>query len=270
MRRIIPFLLGWLILLGIPLCAEWNNIANLKVAVLELNDRVPDEEIDTATLSEMLQLHLVDQQGFQIVERSLIDKILEEQEFQLSGFSSSEMMKIGTLAGANKIIAGSISRINDTYYLLIKGMDSVTGVVDLSDQMMARSLDELLGLMPLLSERIVAKARGEAVGLYALPESSGDMNNLAPRLFGTYTIDGTNPDGSKYYGEVVIDRNQGAYRVTWYIGQSVYVGVGSLVEGVLTVDYGDAYPAVYRLRSDGVLDGTWADGTASEVLRPSN
>lgn len=265
MRRFIPFLLGWFILLGVPLSAEWNNIANLKVAILELEDRVAGEEIDTATLSEMLQLHLVDRNAFQIVERSLVDKILTEQEFQLSGFSSSEMMKIGSLAGANKIIAGSVSRINDTYYLLIKGLDTVTGVIDLSDQIMAPGLDELLAVLPVLSERIVRKARGEQVPLYTMTDPAAAL----PELPGRYAIDGTNPDGSKYYGEVVIERRGNDYRVTWYIGESVYRGEGRLADGVLTVDYGDSYPAIYRLRSDGVLDGIWADGTAYEVLTPA-
>ena len=267
MHRIILVVFGWLILFATPLCAEWNNINDLKVAILELEDRVAGEEIDTATLSEMLQLHLVDRNAFQIVERSLVDRILEEQEFQLAGFSSSEMMKIGSLAGANKIIAGSISRINDTYYLLIKGLDTVTGVIDLSDQIMAPGLDELLAALPVLSERIVRKARGEEVPLYSFAEPADPAATL-PELPGRYAINGTNPDGSKYFGEVVIERQGSVYRVIWYIGESVYTGEGRLSNGVLTVDYGDSYPAIYRLRSDGVLDGTWADGAAYEVLTP--
>jgi hypothetical protein len=87
--------------IALPVSAEWNNIAILKVAALELNDHVPD---------------------------------------------------------------------NNTYY-------------DLSDQMMARSLDGLLGLTPILSENIEAKVRGEAVGLYALSGSSGNMNYHPPRIF---------------------------------------------------------------------------------------
>ena len=265
MKRTIILALTLLILGSLPLSAEWNNIANLKVAILELEDRVAGEEIDTATLSEMLQLHLVDRNAFRIVERSLIDKILEEQEFQLSGFSSSEMMKIGSLAGANKIIAGSVSRINDTYYLLIKGLDTVTGVIDLSDQIMAPGLDELLAALPVLSERIVRKARGEQVPLYTLSDPAA----MLPELPGRYAIDGTNPDGSKYFGEVAIFLQGSKYRVVWYIGDSVYEGVGILENGLLSVDYGDSYPAVYRLRPDGVLDGTWADGAAYEVLTPA-
>jgi Curli production assembly/transport component CsgG len=264
MQRIIPVVFSWLILFATPLCAEWNNINDLKVAILELEDRVAGEEIDTATLSEMLQLHLVDRNAFQIVARSLVDRILEEQEFQLAGFSSSEMMKIGSLAGANKIIAGSISRINETYYLLIKGLDTVTGVIDLSDQIMAPGLDELLAALPVLSERIVRKARGEEVPLYSLSDPAAAL----PELPGRYAINGTNPDGSKYYGEVVIERQGNGYRVTWYIGESVYTGEGRVSNGVLTVDYGDSYPAIYRLRSNGVLDGSWADGSAYEVLTP--
>ena len=248
--------------------AEWNNIANLKVAVLDLNNRVSGEDIDTVTLSEMLQMHLVNQSAFQVVERALIERILEEQEFQMSGVTSSDMMKIGALAGANKIIAGSVSKIGDTYYLLVKGMDTVTGVIDLSDQVMAESLDDLLAVFPVLARRIVRKARGADVPLYVLGGTPDDELMAMPELEGRYAIDGTNPDGSSYGGEVDITFQNGAYQVTWYIGESLYVGVGELEGTTLTVDYGDAFPAIYRVRSDGVLDGIWADGAAYEILTP--
>ena len=268
MKKWISLIFLGILMSQVPVFAEWNNIGNLKVAVLDLNNRVTDEDLDTVTLTEMLQLHLVNENAFQVVERTLIEQVLKEQELQMSGVTSSDMMKIGALAGANKIIGGSVSKIGSTYYLLIKGMDTVTGVIDLSDQVMAGSLNDLLAVFPILADRIVSKARGFDVPLYVMANESSQPPAAASTLVGKYQIDGTNPDGTKYGGEVEIGIRDGAYSVTWYIGESVYIGVGALVDGVLTVDYGDSFPAIYRVRSNGVLDGIWADGAAFEVLRP--
>ena len=37
---------------------------------------------------------------------------------------------------------------------------------------------------------------------------------------------------------------------------------------VLTIDWGQSSPVIYKVRPDGVLDGTWANGRAAETLYP--
>ena len=63
---------------------------NLKVAVLDVVSRVQGEKVDAVTLTEMLQVALVDKREFKIVERSLLESIIKEQEFQLSGITEDQ------------------------------------------------------------------------------------------------------------------------------------------------------------------------------------
>lgn len=84
--------------------AQWVNMRDIKVATLEMVSRVPGETIDTATLTEMFQVALVDRAAFKLVERALVDKILVEQEFQTSGLTDSQIARIGVMVGANKIL----------------------------------------------------------------------------------------------------------------------------------------------------------------------
>ena len=68
--------------------AEWKNIQNIKVAIIELTSRVPDETIDSATITDLLQAELIERNAFTIVERSMISKIFDEQKFQLNGLTN--------------------------------------------------------------------------------------------------------------------------------------------------------------------------------------
>lgn len=143
--------------------ADWKNSGDLKVAVLDLLSRVESENIDVITLTEMLQAELADRKAFQVVERGMLSKIIGEQKLNMSGLTETEASKVGALAGAQKIITGSVSRIGDRFVLLIKGIDTGTGIVELTDQSTARDVNGLMNAIPLAAERIVRKAKGEKV-----------------------------------------------------------------------------------------------------------
>jgi len=255
---------------------EWPNMKDLKVAVLDVVSRVPGEAIDTATLTEMLQVALVDRNEFQIVERSLLDKIVKEQEFQGSGMTEGQAAKIGELAGADKVMLVSIAKFGEKYLVIVKGIDTKTGIVDLSDQVLSHSVDGFIDVFPVLADRLVRKARGETVEAYKIPADqtpasavgAGSQAVDPASIGGSYRATGTNPDGTAYSGSCVIAaRTDGTYGFDWKVGGSAYVGIGRLENGVLTVDWGDSYPVIYQVQEGGkVLVGTWSDGKATENL----
>ena len=146
MKRIITIALA-LALAHASLFAQWANGKNTKVAMLDIVSRVKDEDIDTPTLTERLQVAFVDKNDFKIVERSLI----------------------GKLAGADKVMLSSISRIADKYILIIKAVDVSSGVVELSDQVMSYSIEGFIDVFPTIADRFSKKARGIAVPAYSLP-----------------------------------------------------------------------------------------------------
>jgi len=253
--------------------AEWLNMKALKVAVLDVVSRVPGETIDTATLTEMLQVALVDRNAFQVVERSLIDKILKEQEFQVSGITDGQAARIGALAGANKVMLVSIAKLSDKYILIVKGIDTQTGILDLTDQVLSYTIDGFIEVFPVLADRLIRKARGETLGAYQIaskPAAGSTAAQFKPAsLEGEYRAVGRNPDGNAYRGtcELEYDSDDDLFYVYWTVGTSEYEGVGELDGDTLTVEWGDKYPVVYKIRQGGkVLEGTWANGQASETL----
>lgn len=91
-----------------------------------------------------------------------------------------------------------------------------------------------------------------------------------PDLPGLYRVRGRNPGGGTYAGSVAIvgDEDSGIYRFYWWIGSDMFRGKGRLEGRWLKVDWGSSSPVVYTVAPNGVLDGLWADGSATEVLTP--
>lgn len=101
---------------------------------------------------------------------------------------------------------------------------------------------------------------------------------LAPRVAhaevrsevaGTYSVHGTNPNGSTYTGTVVVKPEGGRYYFSWLIANGdTYRGTGTRTGNTLVVPFGGKYPVIYEVGADGVLHGKWENGRASETLVP--
>jgi len=65
---------------------------------------------------------------FSVMERAMIDKVLQEQKFQVSAFVDEEStQEFGKLVGAETIISGSIAELNNAYYFNAKAIGVATG-----------------------------------------------------------------------------------------------------------------------------------------------
>lgn len=85
---------------------------------------------------------------------------------------------------------------------------------------------------------------------------------------GNYDVVGYNPNGSQYKGSLTIKKQDDLYYVTWYIAANTFNGKGYLKGNILTIDWGEQYPVIYTVQENGILKGTWNNGTASETLTP--
>lgn len=103
----------------------------------------------------------------------------------------------------------------------------------------------------------------------ASSNSQRAARNPADELPGAYQVQGVNPNGSTYGGQVTITADGDVYKFRWRISDgTIYLGSGKLVGRTISVDWGQKYPVIYQVGDDGTLKGTWANGTASENLVP--
>ncbi|NJO34225.1 MAG: hypothetical protein HC869_14935 [Rhodospirillales bacterium] len=83
---------------------------------------------------------------------------------------------------------------------------------------------------------------------------------IAADLSGTYGVNGTNPDGTRYTGTAKIVMKPGRCRVNWVHGNNTSYGTCKLSGKTFSVDFvlnGSRGTVVYELRSNGNLAGVW-------------
>jgi hypothetical protein len=244
----------------------WHDLSHLKVGVLELRSRLPGEPVDTETLTEILITHLVTIRAFRVVEREKTRVAVMERRFLSETAGTGEVVPVPTVSGVDKLVAGSIARIGDTYVVLVRGIDARSGVIEIGDQVAARSLRELVEALGVLADRLVRKARGERLPNFGLPDERRRRERAD--LAGDYRLSGRNSDGSAYRGLVRIRESGGGYRVLWLVGRDLYRGTGVRIGDRFTAGWGEGRPITYHIHSNGVLEGRWDDGEATETLTP--
>ena len=197
------------------------------VAVLPLESQgglsAPEAQVLTARLRD----ELVQIKQFTVLDRGNMENILQEQNFQLSGCASNECaVEVGRLLGVNRMVAGSIGKIGQTYSISARLINVETGEI---------------------TKTITDDYRGEIDGLLLR------MKAIAQRLAGlepTVTLTGTsnlqvssNPSG----GQIFIDGTR-TENITPYTFHNLEAGKheitvrknGLIGETVLSLEQGDS------------------------------
>ncbi len=135
-------------------CIAAAAAAQPKVAVL---DAVLQRGIDKAAataISEKLTERLVLSGRFIVLDRSNVEQVLREREFQLSGLvSDSEISEAGKYLGADFVVAIRVQRVDRTYMVTAKMIAVDTGIIE---------------------RQASAEGEGRASVLLALAEEAGD------------------------------------------------------------------------------------------------
>jgi TolB-like protein len=129
MFRIVKIIcLLWFVQTGLALHAR-NRIT---LAVLDFEGKNTSQETAEA-VTELLRTSLFNTGRFTVVERAQVAQILEEQQFQSSGLTHMDQaVEIGRLLNVQKIMAGSLSRLGDTFVMNTRIVDVQSGAVDLA------------------------------------------------------------------------------------------------------------------------------------------
>ena len=101
---------------------------------------------EARVLTQRLTTEIISRNVYQIFERSKINRILEEQEFQHSGcVDAACAVDIGKLAGVQHIVIGTVSKIGQTYSVDTRLIDVESGESLLSAEYSTQnSIDDML------------------------------------------------------------------------------------------------------------------------------
>lgn len=104
-----------------------------KLVFSELTSRTLDLK-ELPVLSDRCQMEVVKTGAFVVLEREALARVLEEQKLQLSGMTEKEAAQVGTLAGADYIMLGSLEKMNSKYVLTLKIISTSNGTIEAMEQ----------------------------------------------------------------------------------------------------------------------------------------
>ena len=101
-----------------------------KVALFDPIGSVPQSTKEI--VREEISSVVVNTKGYVVLERTLIDKVLEENKFQEGGLvDDNEISDLGRMMGANYVLVSSLTTMeNDSYYLSFKMIDVKTARIE--------------------------------------------------------------------------------------------------------------------------------------------
>lgn len=105
---------------------------NVVCAVFQFKDSIEGEKYGDP-LASMMMTSLTKTVNIKVVERDRIQKAVKELEFQTSGLSDTATAKeVGKFLNADYLVYGEVSRIKDTYHVIIHVVDVKLGEIVLS------------------------------------------------------------------------------------------------------------------------------------------
>ena len=103
-------------------------------------------QTEAIALTDRLRNELFRLGAFEVVERGMMETILTEQDFQLTGCTSNEcLVEVGQLLGARQVVGGRISRVGAMFTVSARVVDVQTGkLLGVSDYDIRGGLEEML------------------------------------------------------------------------------------------------------------------------------
>ncbi|MCK4579496.1 MAG: DUF2380 domain-containing protein [Candidatus Marinimicrobia bacterium] len=118
----------------------------LSLAILDFKGEGVSEQ-EARILTNRLGTYLVQSGVYRIIEREEIQKILLEQNFQLTGCTTNECaVEIGQLVNAQQMLAGTFGKLGSTYTIDMRIIDVATGDILRTTSVDIRGeIDQVLG-----------------------------------------------------------------------------------------------------------------------------
>ena len=135
-------------------------------------------ETDAANITSRFGYELSKTNRFRITERQMMEEILKEQQFQLSGCTSSEcVVEVGQLLSVKYMIAGEVSKTFDLYSLHVRIISVESGevIAQVIEDFEGSARDFITGTVRNAALKLAAEARISGSG-------SGSSGELAKRV----------------------------------------------------------------------------------------
>ncbi|HMB00530.1 MAG TPA: CsgG/HfaB family protein, partial [Spirochaetota bacterium] len=133
-------------------------LSGIVVAVTELEAKNVNE-MEASMVGDYIRSALVQTEKFRVMDKKNMKKVLEEQQFQMSGLVSTEKaVAIGKLLGAKLLISGSFGYMMKEYVMNINVVDVESGQIFYSKSERCKSIAKMEELISTIANEIAEKA----------------------------------------------------------------------------------------------------------------
>jgi TolB-like protein len=134
--------------------AEYKKI---KIAVLDFQVEGTFNEAGIGKIAaEWLTTGLVETGRFDVIERRLIKKIVEEQKFGSSGLiDSSSAVRLGRVLGVGTVVAGTVMKLDDYVEINARLLNVETGSIIAAEKIKSGKTRELSDLVSQITDKII-------------------------------------------------------------------------------------------------------------------
>jgi len=154
-----------------------------RIAVINFNAGAGISQNDVDGISSIFNTYFMPK-GYTLVERTQIDRVINEQGFQRGSFTQTEMVRLGEILNVSKVVVGDISIIMGEYNVDVRVVDVRSGSIVAKDGMSWNNNNSYREMMKQLADRISAQI--EALPMDKEPEKAIKLESSQYRKTGHY------------------------------------------------------------------------------------
>ena len=154
-----------------------------RIAVLDFNAGAGISQADVDGISAIFNTYFYPK-GYTLVERSQIDRVIDEQGFQRGRFTQKQMVRIGEILNVSKVVVGDISIVMGEYNVDVRVVNVESGTIAAKDGVTWDKNSSYREMMKQLAERISAQIA--ILPIEREPEKPKVVNNPLHRPTGGY------------------------------------------------------------------------------------
>jgi TolB-like protein len=176
----------------------------MAIAILDLTPKgVP--AIVSGAVSDIIRAEFSNFANFTVVERNQVNKILNEQGFQMTGCTDTSCaVEVGKLLSARRIIAGEVTAVGKKIVITVRYLDVEKGTSLFSEAAACESLD------------VIDKTASDVARRFAERIVAGDSEVIIPKTKIGYYTRGIVPG----WGQLYVGNNGKAYAFFGALGLS--------------------------------------------------
>lgn len=161
-----------MILVMLLLCVTGNS---QRIAVLDFNAGVGVSQADVDGISAIFNTYF-SPRGYTLVERTQIDKAIDEQNFQRGKFTESQMVRIGQILNVSNVVVGDVNIVAGQYNVDVRVINVQSGTIQATEGATWTSGTSYRNMMKSIAEKLANKIAINSVTPTSAPANGGNTS----------------------------------------------------------------------------------------------